>query len=52
MTRKERQHKRALDNGEVYIAPRKISMPSPKVIQLKHKLKKEKAILNSWKGNY
>lgn len=42
MNRKQRVHKRAVSNGEVYIASRKPSMPSPKVIDLKTRYKRSK----------
>lgn len=42
MNRKQREHKRAIANGEVYIASRKPSMPSPKVIELKTRYKRSK----------
>ena len=44
MTRKQREHKRAVSNGEVYMPKRKPSMPSPKVIQLKTSYKRMKRV--------
>lgn len=44
MTRKQRQHKRAVANGEVYMQKRKPAMPSPKVIQLKTSYKRMKRV--------
>lgn len=44
MNRKSRQQRRAIANGEVYIPPRKPSMPSPKIFQLKTQYKRNKHI--------
>lgn len=48
MNRKQRQYRRAVANKEIYIPKRKASMPSPKVIPLKHKQKREKEVLRSF----
>ena len=40
MNRSQRQYKRAVANGEIYIPPRKPAMPSPKIIQLKNRYKR------------
>lgn len=44
MNRKQRQQRRAIDNGEVYTPPRKPAMPSPKVYRLKTEYKRIKKI--------
>ena len=44
MNKKQRQHKRAVANGEVYTPPRKPAMPSPKVVELKTRYKREKRV--------
>lgn len=44
MNKKQRQHKRAVANGEVYTPPRKPAMPSPKVIELKTRYRRNKKI--------
>ena len=44
MNRKQRQHRRAVDNGEVYTPPRKPAMPSPKVYRLKTEYKRIKKL--------
>lgn len=35
MNKKQRQHKRAVANGEVYVPPRKPAMPCPKIVELR-----------------
>lgn len=44
MNKKQRQHKRAVANGEVYVPPRKLSMPSPKIVELKTRYKRNKKV--------
>ena len=44
MNRKQRQHKRAVANGEVFMPRRKPPMPSPKIIQLKNKYRRKKKV--------
>lgn len=44
MNRKQRQLRRAIANGEIYIRPRKPSMPSPKVVQLKTRYRRKKKV--------
>ena len=44
MNRKQRQHIRAIDNGEVYMPRRKSAMPSPKIIPLKNKYRRNKKV--------
>jgi hypothetical protein len=40
-TRKQREHKRDVDEGKVFVPKRMPPMPSPKVVPLKHKKKLE-----------
>lgn len=44
MNKKQRQHKRAVANGEVYVPPRKPAMPSPKIVELKTRYRRNKRI--------
>lgn len=44
MNRKQRQHIRAVANGEVFMPRRKSAMPSPKIIQLKNKYRRNKKV--------
>ena len=44
MNKKQRKHKRAVANGEVYTPPRKPAMPSPKIVELKTRYKREKRV--------
>ena len=44
MNKKQRQHKRAVANGEVYVPPRKPAMPSPKIVELKTRYKRNKKV--------
>lgn len=49
MTKKQRREMRDEHNGlTFYKASRKPAMPSPKVVPLKHKAAREKAVLRSW----
>ena len=44
MTKRERQRRRAVANGEVYQPKRKAPMPSPKVIELKTRYRRDKRV--------
>ena len=44
MNRRQRQHKRAVANGEVFMPRRKPAMPSPKIVQLKNKYRRNKKV--------
>ncbi|MCR5593790.1 MAG: hypothetical protein K6F79_08625 [Saccharofermentans sp.] len=44
MNKKQRQYRRALANGEVYVRPRKSPMPSPKIIELKTRYRRRKRV--------
>ena len=44
MNKKQRRHKRAVANGEVYVPPRKPTMPSPKIVELKTRYKRNKRV--------
>ncbi len=44
MNKKQRQHKRAVANGEVYVPPRKPAMPCPKIVELKTRYRRNKRI--------
>ena len=44
MNKRQRQYRRALANGEIYVRPRKSPMPSPKIIQLKTRYRRKKRV--------
>lgn len=44
MNKKQRQHRRAVANGEVFMPRRKPMFPSPKIIQLKTNYKRSKRV--------
>ncbi|SMC64971.1 hypothetical protein SAMN06296952_2127 [Oscillospiraceae bacterium] len=44
MNRKQRQHRRAVANGEVHKASRRPAIPSPKVFRMKTDYKRNKKV--------